>query len=195
MSVANDRSSIQTSPADEPPDAEPPERLILTIVEEDGDWSGFGALHDAVGQVAAALGRERCLRLAEGSEASIVLGSDALVRRLNRAHRGKDGPTNVLSFPFQPPPGVFEAAGPYLGDVVLAAETVRDEAAERAITPKHHLQHLVVHGLLHLLGYDHQTDATAAEMEGLETEVLASIGVADPYPPRLCLDEASMFEN
>jgi probable rRNA maturation factor len=68
-----------------------------------------------------------------------------------------------------------------LGDVVLAAETIRREAAEQAIAPGHHLQHLVVHGLLHLLGYDHQTDVEAEEMEGLESEILASIGVADPY--------------
>jgi len=181
MSVPADRSSIATSPVDEPADAEPPERLILTIVEEDGDWSGFGSLHDAVGQVAVALGRDGRLRLCEGCEASIVLGSDALVRRLNRAHRGKDAPTNVLSFPFQRPPGAIDDTGPYLGDVILAAETVRAEAAERGIAPRHHLQHLVVHGLLHLLGYDHETDATAAEMEGLETQVLAAIGVGDPY--------------
>ena len=70
---------------------------------------------------------------------------------------------------------------PYLGDVVLAAETVSREAAERGIAPTAHLQHLVVHGLLHLLGFDHATDAAAAEMEGLETELLGRIGVADPY--------------
>jgi probable rRNA maturation factor len=71
-----------------------------------------------------------------------------------------------------------------LGDVVLAAETVLREADEQAIEPAHHLQHLVVHGLLHLLGYDHATGAAAEEMERLETAILASIGVADPYGPR-----------
>ena len=110
-----------------------------------------------------------------------MLASDAIVRRLNCAHRGKDAATNVLSFPFQRPPGAFEEARVYLGDVVLAAETVRGEAAERGIDPGHHLRHLVVHGVLHLLGYDHDTDAAAAEMEGLETELLGRIGVADPY--------------
>ena len=68
-----------------------------------------------------------------------------------------------------------------MGDVVLAAETVRHEVADRGIEPRHHLQHLVVHGLLHLLGYDHQTEAAAEEMEGLEAEILATLGVADPY--------------
>ena len=103
------------------------------------------------------------------------------MRRLNLAYRGKDAPTNVLSFPFQRPPGTAGDADAYLGDVVLAAETVRREAAERGIEPTHHLQHLVVHGLLHLLGYDHETDAAAEDMEGLETEILATIGIADPY--------------
>jgi probable rRNA maturation factor len=68
-----------------------------------------------------------------------------------------------------------------LGDVVLAAETVRAESAERGIEPVDHLRHLVVHGVLHLVGWDHDTEAAAAEMEGLETELLAGIGVADPY--------------
>ena len=111
----------------------------------------------------------------------MVLGSDALVRRLNTTYRGKDAPTNVLSFPFQSPPGAAADAGTYLGDVVLAAETVRQEAGERGIEPTHHVQHLVVHGLLHLLGYDHDTDAAAEEMEGLESEILATIGLVDPY--------------
>jgi probable rRNA maturation factor len=185
MSVADDRSSSLApptpAPADEPADAEPPERLTLILVEEDGDWSGFGPLQDAVGAVAAALGHHRRLRTAAVGEASVVLASDALVRKLNRAHRGKDAPTNVLSFPYQRPPGAADDADGYLGDIVLAAETVRREAAERGMEPSHHLQHLVVHGVLHLLGYDHESDLSAAEMEGLETDVLAAIGVADPY--------------
>jgi len=180
MSVPGGSSSLSL-PAEEPADPEPPERLTLAIVEEDGDWSGFNLLEEAIRQAATALARHRRLQLAQGSEASIVLGSDALVRRLNRAYRGKDAPTNVLSFPYQKPPGAAADAGAYLGDVVLAAETVWQEAAERGIEPSHHLQHLVVHGLLHLLGYDHQTDAAAEEMQGLEAEVLATIGVSDPY--------------
>ena len=180
MSVPGDSASL-SSPADAPADSEPPERLILTIVEEDGDWSGFGPIDQAIQQAAAALARHRRLQPARGSEASVVLGSDALVRRLNRTYRGKDAPTNVLSFPYRKPPGGALDDGTYLGDVVLAVETVRQEAAGRGIEPIHHLQHLVVHGLLHLLGYDHQADAAAEEMEGLEAEILATIGVADPY--------------
>src|SRR5262249_33302444 len=115
------------------------------------------------------------------SEASVALASDAAVRRLNRDYRDKDAATNVLSFPYRPPPGAAQEDGAYLGDIVLAAETVRREAAERGLEPLHHLQHLVVHGVLHLLDYDHQHDSEAELMERLETEILASIGIADPY--------------
>jgi len=165
-------------PADVAAEPEPPGRLSVTLVEEDGDWSGFGALNEAIQQAAAALARR--VSVVSGSEASVVLGSDALVRRLNRTYRGKDAATNVLSFPFQRPPGAPEE-GAYLGDVVLAAETVQLEADGRGIERKQHLQHLVVHGLLHLLGYDHDTDSEAEAMERLEVDILATIGVSDPY--------------
>jgi probable rRNA maturation factor len=118
--------------------------------------------------------------VALGSEASVVLGSDALVRRPERTYRGKDTATNVLSFRSSARPE--RRRGRRLpGDVVLAAETVRREADERGIERKHHLQHLVVHGLLHLLGYDHDRDSEAEVMERLEVDILATIGVSDPY--------------
>lgn len=167
-------------PADVAAEPEPPDRLSVTLVQEDGDWSGFGPTEEPIRRVAAALARHP-VRIEPGSEASVVLASDALVRRLNYAYRGVDSATNVLSFPFQPPPGARPEDMADLGDVVLAVETIRLEAHERGIEPRHHLQHLVVHGLLHLLGYDHQTDATADAMERLETAILAQIGVADPH--------------
>jgi probable rRNA maturation factor len=169
------------SAADAPTEPEPPDRLSVTLVEEDGDWNGFGRIGDAVAQAVAALSRHGQVSIAPGSDASVVLGSDALVHRLNRTYRGKDMPTNVLSFPFQRPPGAGPEGQAELGDVVLAAETVRLEARESGIEPRHHLQHLVIHGLLHLLGFDHQTDIEAEEMERLETDILATIGVADPH--------------
>jgi probable rRNA maturation factor len=178
--VADD-SSPASLPADVSAEPEPPDRLCVTLVREDGNWSGFGALEAAVRQAASALAQHGRMSIEQGSEASVVLGSDALVRRLNRTYRGKDAATNVLSFPFQRPPGAGPEDGAYLGDVVLAAETVRLEAHERGIEPRHHLQHLVLHGLLHLLGYDHQTDTAAEEMERLEADFLATIGVSDPY--------------
>jgi probable rRNA maturation factor len=176
-----DGSPSAALPADVAAEPEPPGRLSVTLVEEDGDWRAFGDIEEPIRQAAAALSRHQRLPIEPGSEAGVVLGSDALVQRLNRTYRGKDAATNVLSFPLQFPPGAGPQDGAYLGDVVLAAETVWLEANGRGIEPRHHLQHLVVHGLLHLLGYDHQTDTAADEMERLEIDILASIGVADPY--------------
>ncbi len=115
-----------------------------------------------------------------GAGVSFVLSNDAAVREMNRTWRGQDKPTNVLSFPFEPPVGMPDAE-PYLGDVVLALETVDREAADLGISGAHHLQHLVLHGLLHLLGFDHETAAEAQRMEWLETKLLAGLGIADPY--------------
>jgi probable rRNA maturation factor len=175
------RTGAVAAPADPPTQTQPSQRLNLTVVAEDGDWSRFFAIDALIGRAGGALSNTTKVAIPQGSEASIVLGDDALLRRLNGTYRGKDAPTNVLSFPFQRPPGNLGAAVAYLGDVVLAAETILREADERAIEPAHHLQHLVVHGLLHLLGYDHETAAAAQEMERLETDILATIGVADPY--------------
>jgi probable rRNA maturation factor len=114
------------------------------------------------------------------AELSIVLGDDALVQALNRQWRGQDKPTNVLSFPVAPmtlPPD----APRLLGDVVLAFETLAAEAAAQSKPLAHHLRHLVVHGVLHLMGYDHETAGEAARMEALEVEVLAGLGIPDPY--------------
>lgn len=172
-------STLTASAEDSPAGSEPPERLSIIIVYEAGDWSAFAASERAIETAAAALaGHSRCGR-ARGAEASVVLGDDALVRALNHTYRGMDKPTNVLSFPFQVPPG--GARNGLLGDVVLAAETVAREAAERGIPLVHHLQHLVIHGLLHLLGFEHDTDPEAEMMERLETEILATLAIADPY--------------
>jgi probable rRNA maturation factor len=180
MRDPGDSTPSSTVPADPgAAEAEPPERLFLAVLEEAGDWSAFPLREEAVLQVGAALARHpRCAR-ALGAEACVVLGDDRLLRSLNRSYRGKDAPTNVLSFPFQPVPGGGESRN--LGDVVLAAETVLSEAAEQGIPAVHHLQHLVVHGLLHLLGFDHDTDAGAEAMERLEAQILTTLGIADPY--------------
>jgi probable rRNA maturation factor len=105
-------------------------------------------------------------------EISLLFTDDAGIRRLNREFRGKDKPTNVLSFP---------QAGPLLGDVILAAETVRAEAALAQRPIEAHMAHLIIHGLLHLLGFDHEEDADAETMEALERAALAKIGLPDPY--------------
>ncbi len=105
----------------------------------------------------------------------ILLTDDATVRDLNARFRAKDSPTNVLSFPAPPNPEG------HLGDIALAYETCAAEALTQHKPLAHHLQHLVAHGVLHLIGYDHQTDAEADAMEALERRVLAGLGVPDPY--------------
>ncbi len=120
-----------------------------------------------------------------------MLSEDATVRALNRQWRGQDKPTNVLSFAAgaeTAPPG----APCLLGDVVLAYETVAAEAKAQGKPMAHHLCHLVVHGVLHLLGFDHERAAEAERMEALETVILAGLGIADPYEPA---DPASLAET
>lgn len=154
----------------------------LDITHEAGDWSAFPDAEALVRAAGTALARHPEGEGLIGRQASIVLADDATVQRLNATYRAKDKPTNVLSFPFEPPPGMPESeADLYLGDIILAAETLLREAADLGVPPAHHLQHLVVHGLLHLLGFDHIEDAEAEEMEAIETQVLAGLGVADPY--------------
>lgn len=117
-------------------------------------------------------------RVTGAAELSILLTDDEQQHELNKEWRGKDSSTNVLSFP------QIEPFGPVvglLGDITLARETLEREAAELGKSFEDHYTHLVVHGFLHILGYDHLTDAEAAEMEGLETRILAALGVDDPY--------------
>ena len=116
-------------------------------------------------------------------ELSIVLADDATVRGLNRDWRGKDAPTNVLSFASLDDEDAPLAPGAplLLGDVILAWETVAAEARDQDKPLADHFSHLVVHGVLHLLGFDHDDDREAEEMETLETTLLASLGISDPY--------------
>jgi probable rRNA maturation factor len=110
------------------------------------------------------------------SELTLLLTSDERVRTLNRQYRGKDNPTNVLSFP--------AAGGAYLGDIAIAYGVTVHEAKAVGKPPLHHVLHLAVHGVLHLLGYDHDTPKEAEAMESLETDILARMGVPDPYRRR-----------
>lgn len=176
---------IGPTPLDEDgQDSEPPQRLSLEVVIEDGDWAGAGHLEALVADVAQVVGRSAAVseRLDEPASACVAFTSDAAVRALNARFRAKDKPTNVLSFPAPPQSGAFpEGDVVALGDIVLAAETVAAEARELGIPMDHHVRHLVVHGVLHLLGHDHEADAEAEIMEALETRLLAELGVPDPY--------------
>lgn len=123
--------------------------------------------------------------LGSSLELSVVLSTDEAVRILNRDYRGKDAPTNVLSFAALDEGDVTFSQGVpvLLGDVIVAFETTAREAGERGILLSDHLFHLMVHGTLHLLGYDHMDEDEATEMEDLETAVLAAHGIADPHAP------------
>ncbi len=115
-------------------------------------------------------------------EISIVLADDAFVRELNRTWRNMDVPTNVLAFPCS---GGGESAGVgakrLLGDVIVAFQTTQREAVELHLPLEHHFAHLIIHGVLHLLGYDHIDDGDAARMQKLEVKALARLGIGDPY--------------
>ena len=112
------------------------------------------------------------------AELSIRIVDTAEGRELNRDYRGKDYATNVLSFPTELPPGVQL---PLIGDLAICAPVVAREAAEQGKPARHHWAHMTVHGVLHLLGYDHIVEAEAEAMEALETRILAKLGIADPY--------------
>lgn len=113
-------------------------------------------------------------------ELSLVFTGDEAIREINAEWRGKDKPTNVLSFPAFPlEPGGMP--GPMLGDIIIAFGTVEREAAELEKSSESHLTHLLVHGFLHLFGYDHMETDEAERMEALETRILATLGLSDPY--------------
>ena len=144
----------------------------IEVLVEGGDW-------DRILPDAPALALRAARAALAGASApgglAILLADDARLAALNTAFRAKAGPTNVLSFPA---PGNPEG---WLGDVALAFETCRQEAKAQGKRLEHHLQHLVAHGVLHLVGYDHETDAEASVMEGLEAKIMAGLGAPDPY--------------
>lgn len=164
---------------------------IVDTVIEDARWEAFGL--DPLAQRAAAATLAALDLPAKGFVICVMGCDDARIAGLNADFRGKPQPTNVLSWPSEdraadtpgampdlPPAG--DAEDPEeLGDMALAWETCAREAAEQGKPLADHVTHLVVHGMLHLLGFDHITDEDAALMEGIETRVLASMGVADPY--------------
>lgn len=145
------------------------------------DWEDIAArAAEAAGRVAGELAHEHLL-------VSLVMADDEEVHALNKQWRAKDKPTNVLSFPMLSRAEVLAAAAApnapgMLGDLILAHGVCVREAAEKGIAVEAHAAHLIVHGLLHLAGYDHETgEDDAAEMEALETKALALMGLADPY--------------
>ncbi len=150
--------------------------MDVEVAMDAGDWPPEEVLRGLVERAIAAASLELpddSTALAQEKELSVLFTDDAGIRRLNAAWRGRDKPTNVLSFP--------QKSGPLLGDVILAAETIRHEAALAGKPFGDHIAHLVVHGFLHLLGYDHDADADAEKMEELERVALKRLGIPDPY--------------
>lgn len=154
-------------------------KLATEIVRHGEAWAE-AAMIDALIARAARAALEAAPNAAE-YDVTVLLTSDAEMRELNRTWRDKDAATNVLSFPSGNAEG-------FLGDIVLAHETVLKEAQESGIKFEAHVAHLVVHGVLHLLGFDHMNDEEAERMEGLEREVLASLGIDDPYAERALVE-------
>jgi probable rRNA maturation factor len=149
--------------------------IALDVAAE--DWRELPDLENQVTRAIQAAAKMSGQAVPDDAEVSVLLCDDAAIRTLNRDWRGLDKATNVLSFPG---PGPL-ARRRLLGDIAVAWETTAREAESEGKTSADHLAHLVVHGFLHLVGYDHETDADADEMEPLETEILAALGIADPY--------------
>ncbi len=159
-----------------------PSRTCTDIVVEDEQWISVAGLQDLIPDLAAET--LRAVNLSpEKHNVSVALLSDAEVRALNKAFRGKDAPTNVLSFPSLAAVQTGSRKGEphFLGDVALAYETVVSEASAQDKTVLQHAAHLVVHGVLHLAGFDHDGDADAERMEAVEGAILARFGIPDPY--------------
>lgn len=147
----------------------------IEIVTQSAAWENLAGAEALARRAVEAALREEGV---EAGEIAVMLGDDGGIRALNRKFRATDKPTNVLAFPASKPLGKEEAR---LGDIVLAYETLAREAESDGKSAGDHLMHLVVHGTLHLLGYDHQNEADAEKMEAREREILTSLGIADPY--------------
>ena len=165
--------------------------MLEVAIESDAEWdssSGWAELARAAAEAAIAESAFPQLAQTERAvELSLRLTGDDQVRALNSTWRGKDKPTNVLSFPMAETEELAGARGGpelMLGDIVLARGVCAFEAQEKAIPLEDHAAHLIVHGTLHLLGYDHHEDEAAADMEAREVRALARLGIADPYEAR-----------
>ena len=154
-------------------------RVALDIDVPSSLWRGLPRARAIARETIAAAIAESAAALRDGAELSLCLADDARLQALNHRWRGVDKPTNVLSFPPPSPGRLSESVA--LGDIALAYETLAREAGELGVPLADHYRHLVAHGFLHLIGYDHGTDKEAERMEALETRIMARLGAADPY--------------
>jgi probable rRNA maturation factor len=165
--------------------------MLEVAVENDGEWDSSSGWADLVRNAAeAAIAESAFPQLTTANrpiEISVRLADDEQVRALNAQWRGKDKPTNVLSFPQLEPKQLGDLGeGPelLLGDLILAHGVCAREAGEKGVSVEDHATHLIVHGMLHLLGYDHMEDSAADDMEAREVRALARLGISDPYEVR-----------
>lgn len=174
--------NASTSQGEEPCGTPAERGAVIDLTVSDPGWRAacpdIERLVDGAARAALAIGAA-----AATAELGVMLCDDRMIQSLNREYRGLDKPTNVLAFALDAdaPPAPETGAPLMLGDVVVARETVIAEAAAAGRPVAHHLSHMVVHGVLHLLGEDHQEDAEARRMEALETRALATLGVPDPH--------------
>ncbi|WP_295813254.1 rRNA maturation RNase YbeY [uncultured Nitratireductor sp.] len=154
--------------------------IDIEIAVESGGWASETALLTLAERAIGAVVSMIALESQQGGAVSLLFTDDTAIQVLNREWRGKDKATNVLSFP-APEMIVPGAELPPLGDIILAFETIAREAVDERKPFDHHLTHLIVHGFLHILGYDHETDGEAEEMEDLERKVLQTLAIHDPY--------------
>lgn len=154
--------------------------MTVSIEVEDDAWAAMAGLvklaHSAVEAALAEAGRN-----SSNSNVAVLFADDAAIAEINAEWRGKDKPTNVLSFPIPSGMPVPEGEPRSLGDIVLAHGVIAREAAAQGKTLRDHTAHLIVHGTLHLLGYHHDGNAEAEEMEALESRILKGLGISDPY--------------
>ena len=165
--------------------AKPPAPPQIDISVQDPEWEAMGDVEEIINKAAqTALTAALIPRFAEGRdlEVSVVLANDDLVQILNHEYRDKDKPTNVLTFAsLDDEEGLPEEGVLNLGDIVLSYQTLDREAQEQGKFLLDHVKHMTVHGMLHLLGYDHKTEDQATDMETLEIRILEKLGVQNPY--------------
>ncbi|MCK5374200.1 MAG: rRNA maturation RNase YbeY [Alphaproteobacteria bacterium] len=157
--------------------------INIDITFQDNRWTdGISNIDAYINDVISKALEDRLPGI-NAAEISIVLADDAFIHDLNKTYRGKDKPTNVLSFPMTDSEELKNPVAPFcvLGDIIIAFETIKRESEEQEKKPKDHFTHMLVHGCLHLLHYNHQNDKDAEEMETFEIEILKRMGIKNPY--------------
>ena len=165
--------------------------IVIDISVEASDWTDEAVLESMARKAFTACLSKTQIKLDKGTEVSVVFTDDASIAKLNKTWRSKEQATNVLSFPAK-----MSGPFPVLGDIILASETVKREAELEGKSLQNHIYHLLIHGFLHLLGYDHVQDEEANTMESLEIAILETLSIHNPYADDsrvLTMEEKAVF--